>query len=158
MTNYIIYGITFICLCLSFIKDKHKTKKALKKALKAFENILPQFIGIILLVGILLAFFNENVISDLIGESSGIIGIFASLAIGSVTLIPGFVAFPTAALLLDNGAGLTQIAAFISSLMMVGVVTIPLEKKFFNTKVTILRNVSAVIFSFFVAIMIGVIV
>jgi uncharacterized membrane protein YraQ (UPF0718 family) len=158
MTNYIIYGITFICLSLSFIKDKQKTKKALKKAFKSFENILPQFIGIVLLVGILLAFFNEDVVSGLIGENSGIIGIFASLAIGSVTLIPGFVAFPTAALLLDNGAGLTQIAAFVSSLMMVGVVTIPLEKKFFNTKVTIIRNVSAVIFSFFVAIMIGVIV
>ena len=158
MTTYIIYGITIVCLIFSIIKDKHKTIIALKKALKSFENILPQFIAIILLVGILLAFFNKDSISNLIGDSSGILGLLASLAIGSITLIPGFIAFPTAALLLDNGAGLTQIAGFISSLMMVGIVTIPLEKQYFNTKTTIIRNVSALIFSFLVAIMIGAIV
>ena len=158
MTTYLIYGITLICLILSVIKDKQKTLKALKKAWKSFENILPQFVAIILLVGILLAFFNESTISKVIGADSGILGILASLTIGSITLIPGFVAFPTAALLLDNGAGLTQIAAFISSLMMVGVVTIPLEKQYFNTKATVIRNLSAVIFSFVVAILIGVIV
>ena len=158
MTTYIIYVITIICLILSFYKDKVKTKKALKKALKSFENILPQFIGIILLVGILLAFFNETFISNLIGDSSGIIGVFASLIIGSVTLIPGFVAFPTAALLLDNGAGVTQIAAFVSSLMMVGVVTIPLEMQYFNKKMTIARNVGAFFFSLFVALVIGAII
>lgn len=158
MTNYIIYAFTFICLILSVVKDKQKTKKALKKALKSFENILPQFIGIILLVGILLAFFDEEVISSLIGTDSGILGVFASLIIGSVTLIPGFVAFPTAALLLDNGAGITQIAAFVSSLMMVGFVTIPLEMEYFNKKLTIARNVGALVFSLFVALMIGAIV
>jgi len=71
--------------------------------------------------------------------------------IGSVTLIPGFVAFPLAAGLLKSGAGYLQLAVFISTLMMVGVITLPVEMKYFGKKVAVLRNVYAYIFSFFVA-------
>ena len=78
--------------------------------------------------------------------------------VGSVTLIPGFVAFPTAAMLLKNGAGLTQIAAFISTLMMVGVATMPVEIKYFGKKVAVYRNLTAFVFSFVVAWVIGMVV
>ena len=128
---------------------------ALRKALKALENILPEFMVVILLVGVLLAVMNPSVISSLIGEDSGLLGMFLALLVGSVTLIPGFVAFPTAAMLLASGAGYMQIGGFISSLMMVGVVTIPVEKRFFGPKVTLLRNSMAFLFSIVVAIVIG---
>lgn len=77
--------------------------------------------------------------------------------IGSITLIPGFVAFPLASALLENGAGFMQIAVFISTLMMVGVVTIPLEIKYFGKKAAILRNSLAFLSSFVIAILIGVV-
>jgi len=51
-----------------------------------------------------------------------------------------------------------QIGAFVSSLMMVGVVTIPVEIQYFGKKVAILRNVFAYLFSFIVAIAIGLVV
>lgn len=59
------------------------------------------------------------------------------------------------ALLLQNGAGYMQIAAFISSLMMVGAVTLPLEIKHFGKKASVLRNVLAFLFAFVVALVIG---
>jgi uncharacterized membrane protein YraQ (UPF0718 family) len=124
----ILYLTTLILLIISFIKDKKKTKKALKKGLKAFENILPQFLGVIVLAGILLAIFSPELISKMIGDKSGFIGVIISAIVGSITLIPGFVAFPTAAILLENGAGYMQIAAFISTLMMVGIITFSVEK------------------------------
>lgn len=64
-------------------------------------------------------------------------------------------AFPTAAMLLQNGAGYMQIGAFVSTLMMVGIVTAPVEMKYFGKKLTIARNVLAFIFSFLVAYIIG---
>ncbi|MCP4573656.1 MAG: hypothetical protein GY838_14960 [bacterium] len=76
--------------------------------------------------------------------------LIASVA-GSVTLIPGFVAFPLAAALLGSGAGLMQIAVFVSTLMAVGVVTFPLEVRYFGARTTILRNLLAFGFSFLVA-------
>ncbi len=124
---------------------------ALKKAFKALSNILPQFLTVLLLVSILLAFFNVDLISRVIGDQSGFLGVLGSTIIGSITLIPGFIAFPAAAELLKNGAGVAQLAAFISSLMMVGIATLPLEISFFGKKVAFMRNGMAFLFSFAVA-------
>ena len=151
MSNYILYVITILLLVISYYKDKKKTKMAMKKAWKAFENILPEFLGVIMLVGVLLAVLNPQVISKIIGNNSGWFGVVIAAIVGSITLIPGFVAFPTAAMLLQNGAGYMQIGAFLSTLMMVGIVTMPVEIKYFGKKLTILRNLFAFIFSFIVA-------
>ena len=97
---------------------------------------------------------DTRTISKIIGDRSGIMGVVAS-AVGSVTLIPGFIAFPTAALLLQGGAGYIQIAAFVQTLMMVGIVTIPMEIRYFNTKVAVLRNVISFALSIGVAYFIG---
>ncbi len=155
MSNYILYGITIFLLIFSYYKDKKKTNMALKKAWKAFENILPEFLTVIMFVGVLLAVLNPQVISKIIGNNSGWFGIIIAAVVGAVTLIPGFVAFPTAAMLLQNGAGYMQIGAFVSTLMMVGIVTMPVETKYFGKKLTILRNLFAFIFSFIVAYIIG---
>ena len=97
-------------------------------------------------------------ISELIGESSGFIGVLIASVVGAITLIPGFIAFPTAALLLGSGAGLTQIAAFISSLMMVGIMTMPVEIQYFGKKASIMRNITAYLFSLLAAVIVGMVV
>ena len=151
----VLYVVTVFLFALSFFKDRQKTKMALKKAWKSLEKILPQLLGIVFLVGIILALFDAQTISTLIGSDSGFVGILISAIVGAVTLIPGFVAFPTAALLLENGAGYMQVAAFVSTLMMVGVATAPVEIKCFGKKLTLIRNIMAFIFSFLVAFIIG---
>jgi hypothetical protein len=45
------------------------------------------------------------------------------------------------------------LSAFSTTLMMVGILTYPIEKAYFGTRVTILRN----IFSFFIAITVALI-
>jgi len=155
MDNYLLYGITIFLLVFSYFKDRKKTKMALKKAWKSFENILPEFLGVIMLVGVLLAVLNQQVISQILGSNSGWFGVILAAVVGAITLIPGFVAFPMAAMLLKNGAGYMQIGAFVSTLMMVGVVTMPVEIRYFGKKLTILRNLFAFIFSFLVAYIIG---
>ncbi|MCH4888143.1 permease [Acidaminobacter sp. JC074] len=150
-----MYLIALGLLLLSFFKDKKKTKMALKKAWKSFMNILPKFLGVIGLVGIMLAVFDEEVISTLIGAESGFVGTILASVIGAITLIPGFVAFPTAKVLLDNGAGYMQIGVFVSTLMMVGIMTMPVEIEYFGKKVTLIRNGLAFLLSFVVAFFIG---
>jgi uncharacterized membrane protein YraQ (UPF0718 family) len=150
-----LYGSVIVLLSWSFLKDRGKTGMALKKAWKALEKIMPQFLAIMLIIGIMLAILTPREISRLIGSGSGWIGTAVSALTGSITLIPGFVAFPMTAALLKNGAGLMQTAVFISTLMMVGVVTFPLEKEYFGVKVALLRNVLAFAFSFIVAIVMG---
>ncbi len=158
MFNIILYITTLVLLTASFLKSREKTIKALKKAWKSFENILPQFLSILIIIGIMLAALSPETISLIIGKRSGLIGIIVAALTGSVTLIPAFIAYPLAAALLKNGAGFMQIAVFVSTLMMVGIVTLPLEIKYFGKKAAILRNSLAFGFSFIVAIVIGVVV
>ncbi len=52
MDAIILYVVAGLCLAASFFKDKGKTMLALKKAFKAFEGILPQFLIVLLLVAV----------------------------------------------------------------------------------------------------------
>lgn len=79
---------------------------------------------------------------------------FLTSIIGSITLIPGFIAFPLAKSLFALGAGISQIAVFISTLMMVGVVTALVEIRYFGKKATLARNLMAYCLSFIVAIIV----
>jgi uncharacterized membrane protein YraQ (UPF0718 family) len=155
MTGIVFWGLTIALLLASLLKDRAKTILALKKAGKSLLGILPQFLGIIVLIGLLLAVFDPATINRLIGASSGWLGVLLASVIGSITLIPGFIAFPTAAMLLKGGAGLVQIAAFVSTLMMVGIVTLPAEIGTFNRKFALLRNGLAYVFSLLVALVMG---
>lgn len=151
MDAIVLYVVVGLCLAASFFKDKGKTMLALKKAFKAFEGILPQFLIVLLLVAVSLSVLDTATISWLLGKDSGILGFIAAATIGSITLIPAFVAFPAASALLQNGAGVLQIATFVSCLMMVGVVTLPLEIRYFGKRIAIARNVAALVFSFIAA-------
>lgn len=157
MNTVALYLIAGIALIVSFLKSKDKTKLALKKAWKSFENILPQFLTILIIIGIILATLTPEQISKLMGNESGWFGVLVASVIGAITLVPGFIAFPLAAALLKSGAGYMQIAAFISTLMMVGIVTVPLEIKYFGKKATIIRNSEAFVFSLIVAYIMGVV-
>lgn len=154
-TAIVFYGVAVVLLVLSLVSDRRKTLMAMKKAGKSFTNILPQLLGIIVIVGVLLAVLDPKTISRILGGSSGFLGVLLASVVGSITLIPGFIAFPTAALLLKGGAGYMQMGAFVSTLMMVGVVTLPAEIGFFNRRVAFLRNAFAYVFSLLVAFVIG---
>jgi uncharacterized membrane protein YraQ (UPF0718 family) len=155
MFTYILYVAAGGLLLLSFFKDRQKTKKALMKAWKSFENILPQFLSVLLIIGIMLSILDEKMISSLLGKESGLLGMAIAAVIGSITLIPGFVAFPLAASLLKAGAGYGQITMLLTTLMMVGVVTLPVESKFFGKKMAVRRNIFAFVFAVCASFIIG---
>jgi len=137
----LIYGVTIILLIISFIKDKQKTLKGIKKGIKSFLKIMPVLLPMFLFIGIMLAVITPNFISSILGEQSGFLGMIGGLVIGSITFMPPFVAYPLGVELLENGAALPQVAGFLATLMSVGLVYFAVERKLFNTKSAILRNV-----------------
>ena len=140
MTGYILNGSVCILLVLSFVKDRSKTRQALIIAVKQFLSMLPLFIAFFIFAGITLATLDPVFISSLIGEASGLFGVILSLVIGSAAFMPSMVAFIMCGSFLEHGAGYPQVAAFISTLLGVGLTTLPMEIKFFGLRVTVLRN------------------
>lgn len=155
MTSYIMYGLCIIIFIISFIKDKNKTKASFKKAFKSFENIMPQFLFIMLTISVILSIINPNTISSIIGNDSGFLGTSLSAIVGSITMMPTFVAFSTGDSLLKSGAGYAQVAAMISTLTMVGVLTFPMESQYIGKKAAFFRNFIAFLFAFVVAFFVG---
>ncbi len=154
--TYSFYGLTALLLLFFFLKDKRKTRLSLKKAWKMFTGVMPQFVAILLLVGLALAVLSPETIRRMIGEETGFIGMLLASLVGAVSLVPVMIAFPIVAELLESGAGIIQMAVFVSTLTTVGLITIQIETKYLGKKAAVLRNVLAFAFSFITAYLMGV--
>jgi uncharacterized membrane protein YraQ (UPF0718 family) len=155
MDTIFLYVVVVVLFVLSAIKDKEKTKKAAMKGFKALEGILPQLLVVLVAITVGLALLDSQTISRYIGSGTGVWGMLAAGMIGAITLIPGFVAFPLAGELLHHGAGTLQIATFVSTLMMVGIITLPMEISYFGKRAAIVRNSLAFLFSFAAAVFVS---
>ena len=157
LTVIVINLIALVWLLFSLIKSRKKTRKSLKIAFKIFLRVLPLILIIVIFIGFLLGFLPPEMIAKVIGEQAGFLGVLITSVLGSILFIPALIAFPLAGSLLSGGATIMSVAAFITTLTMVGIVTLPLELKEMGKKMTILRNVFSFIFAIIIALIMGVI-
>ncbi len=156
-TIIIIYILLAICLGLSMWKSREKTKQAFRFAARAFGNMAPGLLAIVGIVGLILGIFPPETIQQLVGAEAGPMATLTAAVLGSVTLIPALVSFPLAGSLLRAGATVTTVAVFITTLVMVGSVTAPMEIKSLGKKFTLLRNGLSFLAALLVAAIMGVI-
>ncbi len=143
MVNILLWGTTIILLIISLVKSKQKTVLALKTAFKKFISILSLFITVLIAYALIVTFIPGEIIQKYIGSDSGFHGILLSLGLGSITVMPGFIAFPLCAALKADGIPYYIIAAFSLTLMNVGIATFPIERKFLGFSVALSRNILA---------------
>ncbi len=157
ITIIIIYAFLLICLGFSIWKSRAKTIQAFRMGAKALWKMAPSLLAIVGLVGLILGILPPETISRLLGVEAGAGATVAAAIIGSITLIPALVSFPLAGSLLDSGATVVTITVFITTLLMVGTVTAPLEIKALGKKFTLLRNGLSLIAALVIAAIMGVI-
>jgi uncharacterized membrane protein YraQ (UPF0718 family) len=147
------YALTAALLLISCKKDRGKTRAALKKGWKSFENILPQILTVLMLIGIMLTLLSPETISLLLGKDSGWFGVASASVIGSVTLIPGFIAFllgslaagplyaafPIAAVMLKKQSKFSNVIIFIGAWSTTKVPMLMFETASMGAKFTLLR-------------------
>ena len=153
---YFLYVTAAMAILISFIKNRNKTFKAIKISLKRFINILPAFLIMLILVSIILFLVPDKTISNYLGNNNKLVGVIFASFFGSITLMPGFIAFPLCGILLKKGVPYMVLSAFTTTLMMVGVLTYPIEKEYFGTRVTIIRNIISFFIALIVALMTGI--
>jgi uncharacterized membrane protein YraQ (UPF0718 family) len=151
-SNAVIFiSLSAILTSVSFVFDRAKTFAGLKRGWQMFSKLLVPFLYILIAVSVLLYLIPPRVIGQYLGPGSGIGGFAIAAVVGSITLIPAFISYPIAAGLLRQGATYAVVGTFMTTLMMVGVVTLPLEIKYFGRYAAITRNV----LNFAAAIIIG---
>jgi uncharacterized membrane protein YraQ (UPF0718 family) len=153
MYLYIIVGLAILA---SLVASRDKTLRALKISAKRFAKIFPAFLMMIILVSIILYLIPDEVIVKYLGGGNKFVGATFAALLGSVTILPGFIAFPLSGILLKKSVAYMVIAAFTTTLMMVGVLTAPIEKSYFGMKVTVLRNTISFFIALIVSVMIGI--
>ena len=149
--------LAIILTIISLIKDKKKTFAAMKKSKGMMGNMLGEIVAIVFLIGLILTFIPPETIKSVLGSANTLVSTVVSALVGSITLIPAFVAFPLVGSLIDAGASIVPAVAFLTTLTMVGIVTFPLEKKEFGTEFTLARNALSFGFAIAIALTMGVI-
>lgn len=151
----VIYISCAVLYIISLIASPKKTWKAAKSGIKMLLKVLPQFIVIILVMTFVLYIFPPEKIVDLLSRSGDWVNMFVASIIGSIVVIPGFIVFPLAGILKDIGVGFAVLASFTTTLMLVGVLTYPLEKQYYGAKLAIVRNLSSYVVAIAVSIVVG---
>jgi uncharacterized membrane protein YraQ (UPF0718 family) len=131
---------TLSIILISALSNAPKTWQGLQKGLNMLLKILPPLITIIILISVFLGFVSQDMLIKYLGKEAGFGGVLLAALLGSIALIPGFIAYPLGMLLLHNGVSYEVIAVFITTLMMVGILTLPIEIRYFGVKVSLLRN------------------
>lgn len=146
-----------IAFTVSIFFDKNKSKQAVKIAIKKALGLAPFMLIIITAIGLIFSFLPPELIRVYLGGNFNIIQVISAALFGAVMMIPGMIALPLAGSLVEAGASYTTIAAFVTTLTMVGFVTLPIELRELGTKITVLRNILAFIFAVLISFGIGVI-
>ncbi|MBI9102494.1 MAG: hypothetical protein JEY99_08775 [Spirochaetales bacterium] len=149
--------ITGVALLVSFIANRKKTLQGLKKAWKKFAKMVVPLTVVLVLVSFALYFMTPQMISKYLSGGHQAIGVLIASAFGSITMMPGFIAFPLGGILRDNNVSYMIISAFTTTLMMVGVLTFPVEQKFLGTRVAVIRNIAGLFTALIVALVTGII-
>ncbi len=148
--NYVLFAVTLGTLGISHWKDQERTRKALRITLRSLLSLTPSLLGMTAVIGLVMALIPPDQMTHLF-QSSGITGFALIAVVGAITTVPAPIAFPLAGSLHQLGASLGSLAAFITTLTMVGLVTMPMETEFFGMRFAVVRQV----LGFVLAVLIG---
>lgn len=128
------------CYLISAFFDHQKSVQSLKIAGQSLLKLIPLLLAVFGLVGLFQEFLPQQLISQWLGESSGLLSLFIATSAGAISIGPPLAAYPLAGSLLDAGAWPPSIAAFILSWISVGIITLPFEAQTFGSRFALLRN------------------
>jgi uncharacterized membrane protein YraQ (UPF0718 family) len=150
-----LYIVTAVLILFSLMADRQKTFKGIKIGFKKFRKILPNYMTLLILVAVIL-FYSERLITDYLGQENTILGVLTGLTVGSITMMPGFIAYPLAGVLVNKGVFYMVVASFVTTLMMVGVLTYTIEKEYLGVRATLIRNGMSLLVAVIISVFIGI--
>lgn len=151
----ILLLLTITAFTLSAVFNREKTIHGLRKGITMFLKLLPSLLTVLILVSVFLYLVPKETITKYLGQNSGPFGLGVAALLGSVALIPGFIAYPLGAVLVQGGVSYKIIAVFITTLVMVGVLTLPIEIQFFGVRASLMRNALSLLGAVIIGLIIG---
>jgi len=89
-----LHIVTFFAVLISFIFSRKKTFQSLILAIKKMAVIFPTFLGMLISISLILNLVPDSIIIKYLGTDNLLMGNVYAVLLGSITLLPGFIAFP----------------------------------------------------------------
>jgi len=153
--NLALAIVIIAAVALSAAADRRRTAGGLARGWSMLRKLLPHFLLLLIAVGVFLTLMPRDVLADFLGRQSGILAPITAAFLGAVALIPGPIAYPLAGMMQQNGVSTRVIAVFVTTLMMVGMLTLPVEKEHFGFRIAILRNVLSFLGTLIIGFIVG---
>lgn len=114
-------------------------RQALARSLRAFAQMLPIFLGMLLLTALIFAWLPSSSVQTLFG-SHAYLDVLLGAAIGSVAMGHPLAGYILGGELLAGGVSLIAVTALIVSWVTVGVVQLPAEALLLGRRFALTRN------------------
>jgi len=120
-TVWIMLVLSCSLTLTAFFKGPHLPLQGLKNGGNLLLSILPTLLLAFIAAGMISIVLPRELLTKWLGEESGLRGLVIASLAGSVTPGGPFVQFPIVATLLESGAGVAPLMAYISAWSLLGV-------------------------------------
>jgi uncharacterized membrane protein YraQ (UPF0718 family) len=144
--DWLIFGLcagVFFSLVFLFPNQGTVSARAAWQYLVEMVQIMP---AVLVLMGLFSVWISKEVVVRYLGQGSGIGGIVVAILFGTLPTGPLYVAFPVARALLDKGASVRNVVAFLSAWACIKIPQELVEIKFLGAEFTALRLGLTVVF------------
>jgi uncharacterized membrane protein YraQ (UPF0718 family) len=134
MTDFLFFGLIALLFAFSALRSRAKTKAALRVGRRQFVAILPFFVAIFGLIGLLEALLSPRQVQSLLGAQRGVLAPLYAALLGGLATGPPAAVYPLGRYLLDQHASVAAVATLLIAWVAVGTVTLPAEIRFFGPR------------------------
>lgn len=138
--------LTVILFTIATVKGEGQNIASLKIGYNLLIQVLPLLVFAFILAGLIQTMLPRDLLSKWVGMESGIRGILIGTIAGGITPGGPYVSLPMVAGLMNSGASVGTMVAFLTSWSLWAVARLPTEFGILGWKFTLLRIASTFIF------------
>ncbi len=131
--------LAIILLAIGYSKGEGQHIRGLNSGLKMIVEIMPLLVFAFIVAGMVQILLPRELLSQWIGEESGLKGILIGTVAGGLTPGGPYVSLPVVAGLLKAGAGVGTLVAFLTAWSLWAVARLPMEIGILGWKFTFVR-------------------
>jgi uncharacterized membrane protein YraQ (UPF0718 family) len=125
---------------------------ALKRSGMQIVNLLPIFIGVVLLIGLFKAFISKDMLSSIFSENA-LLDTLLGTGLGSILAGNPLNSYVIGGEMLEQGVSLFAMTAFITAWVTIGLVQLPAEMAALGKKFALIRNALSMVLCMVISIL-----
>ena len=144
----IMFILMLVLLFIAFKKGNHEHIIGLKLGLKLIYQAFPLLICALLAAGLIQVLLPQDLLTKWVGVESGMKGVLLGTFAGGLTPGGPYVSLPIVAGLLNSGASIGTMVAFLTSWSLWAIARLPMEFGILGFRFTLIRLASVIVFPF----------